>query len=128
MLWLSYDIWQGQAETEKEFAAENKSALAYMARGFLTNILNPKAAVFFIAVLPQFIDPYRETLHQTLTLSIVYTAIATLVHAAIVVLAAHARPFFQNAARMTMLRRILAGGLVIVAIWLFWSTAESRPA
>jgi threonine/homoserine/homoserine lactone efflux protein len=41
----------------------------YVARGFLTNVLNPKAAVFFIAVLPQFIDP-QHTLRQTLRLSV----------------------------------------------------------
>ncbi|HVX36687.1 MAG TPA: LysE family translocator [Hyphomicrobium sp.] len=128
MLWLSYDIWRGEDHRETEFVAENKSRTTYVGRGFLTNVLNPKAAVFFIAVLPQFIDPEHDTAQQTLKLSIVYAAIATLIHAAIVVLASHARPFFQDAARMTILRRVLAAGLVIVAFWLFWSTAENRPA
>jgi threonine/homoserine/homoserine lactone efflux protein len=128
MLWLSYDIWRGEDRGETEFVAENKPRAAYVGRGFLTNVLNPKAAVFFIAVLPQFIDPEHDTVQQTLKLSIAYAAIATLIHAVIVVLASHARSFFQDAARMTMLRRILAVGLVVVAFWLFWSTAENRPA
>jgi len=128
MLWLSYDIWRGEDRGETEFVAENKPRTAYVGRGFLTNVLNPKAAVFFIAVLPQFIDPEHDTVQQTLKLSIAYAAIATLIHAAIVVLASHVRPFFQDTARMAMLRRILAAGLVVVAFWLFWSTAENRPA
>ena len=114
MLWLAYDIWRAKDQAEAEFAAESPMT-TYVARGFLTNVLNPKAAVFFIAVLPQFIDPQHDTLRQTLRLSVAYAIVATFVHAVIVLLATYARPFFQNAARMNALRRVLALGLVAVA-------------
>ena len=127
MLWLAYDIWRAKDQAEAEFAAESPMT-TYVARGFLTNVLNPKAAVFFIAVLPQFIDPQHDTLRQTLRLSVAYAIVATFVHAVIVLLATYARPFFQNAARMNALRRVLALGLVAVAFWLLWSAAENVPA
>jgi threonine/homoserine/homoserine lactone efflux protein len=127
MLWLAYDIWRAKDQAEAEFAAESPMT-TYVARGFLTNVLNPKAAVFFIAVLPQFIDPQHDTLRQTLRLSVAYAIVATFVHAVIVLLATYARRFFQNAARMNALRRVLALGLVAVAFWLLWSAAENVPA
>jgi threonine/homoserine/homoserine lactone efflux protein len=125
MLWLAYDIWRGVEPSEADESAATSSAGTYFGRGFLTNVLNPKAAIFYIVVLPQFIDPSRQLLPQTLALSVAYTFVATAVHATIVGLASKARPVLQDAGRMRTVRRILAAGLVFVAVWLHWSTAPS---
>lgn len=42
--------------------------LALVFRGFLVNISNPKALVFMLAVLPQFIDPHAPLGAQYLIL------------------------------------------------------------
>ena len=127
MLWLAYDVWRGEPATETgdNGSGSNTSAGRYYLRGFLTNVLNPKAAVFYIAVLPQFIDPDKPLVAQTMALTIAYVVVATVVHGGIVALAARARPLLANTAQMQVVRRVLAIGLLLVALWLLWATAEA---
>jgi threonine/homoserine/homoserine lactone efflux protein len=44
--------------------------------GFLVALLNPKTALFFGAFLPQFVDPARSPIVQSLALGAAFTAIA----------------------------------------------------
>jgi threonine/homoserine/homoserine lactone efflux protein len=44
--------------------------------GFWVALLNPKTALFFAALMPQFIDPHRSSLGQSMLLGGVFVAIA----------------------------------------------------
>jgi RhtB (resistance to homoserine/threonine) family protein len=45
-------------------------------QGVLNNLLNPKIAVFFTGFLPQFVDPSRAVLPQTLLLGAIHLALS----------------------------------------------------
>ncbi len=93
-------------------------------RGLLTNLLNPKAALFFVAVLPAFSDPAAPILRQTLVLTAVYVAVATAIHGGIVALASAARQVVAAPARARTVRRVLSAGLAAVAVWFAIATAR----
>ena len=121
LLWLAWQTWVG----EKEDVANQIDATAMAAwfrHGLLLNLLNPKAAVFFVTVLPAYIATNAPIVPQTMLLSASYVAIATIVHLVIVVLAAQAHGWMTVGNRGNQVRRVFAVLLAIVAIWFLLST------
>ena len=60
LLWLAFAMWRtawaGAAATAMPQLAGSPGLLALFRQGVLTNVLNPKIALFCLALLPQFID------------------------------------------------------------------------
>ena|SRR5947209_4752437 len=114
----------GDIASERKPSDDHARASAFR-RGLITNLLNPKAAVFYVAVLPEFLDPGAGRIAaQTLTLSAIYVAIATLIHAGIVRSASRLRRTIAKPKQVMLVRRVLALALVVIAVWVAWSTAK----
>jgi threonine/homoserine/homoserine lactone efflux protein len=64
---------------KSEINSSQKKSLIIYRDAALTNILNPKVAMFFIAFLPQFIEPtYKSSIIPFLTLGLTFTFTGTL--------------------------------------------------
>lgn len=116
MAWLAFEAWRDAGESSPAAtprAGERRHALA----GFTINLLNPKSALFFIAVMPQFVAGGRPTLPQGLALAGVSVAIATVVHLTLVLAAGHARAALMAEARARAVRRVLALAMLGVGAW-----------
>jgi homoserine/homoserine lactone efflux protein len=66
LLYLAVRQWRasGRDLREQLLGTPARSGLPLMARGFLVNATNPKALVFYLAVLPQFVVPSTPLLSQ----------------------------------------------------------------
>jgi threonine/homoserine/homoserine lactone efflux protein len=115
LLYLAWDGWRTAAAPDGAQAAV-PPAVAFR-RGLVTNLLNPKAAVFYVAVMPEFLPPAAGP-QAAIVLAAIYVAVATVVHAGIVVAAGTARVLLENPVRERVVRRIFALLLVAVALWL----------
>jgi threonine/homoserine/homoserine lactone efflux protein len=93
----------------------NRSAGKVWLEGFLVGLTNPKTAVFFAAVLPQFLDPAREATPQLLVLGGTFVLLAAVCDSAWGLLAGTARQWFAASPRR--LHGLSAtGGTVMIAL------------
>jgi threonine/homoserine/homoserine lactone efflux protein len=126
LFWLAWEAWRRQEDKlagTVTMAHDSK----YFLRGLVTNLLNPKAGIFYLAVLPTFVNESRPLLAQTITLSAIYVAVATAVHSAVVLLADTARPWLEDQERSVIIRRVFSLLLVAIAIWLLFATQYKPP-
>ncbi len=95
---------------------ENKSVARVMADGFVVGIGNPKAIVFFAAVLPQFVDRTAGRVpQQMLLLGAIFAGIALLSDSGWALVAGSARAWFGRSPRRLELIGG-TGGLVMIGI------------
>jgi len=127
LFWLAWEGWRGE-DTSPVEANVTPDDSRFFLRGLVINLLNPKAGIFYVAVLPTFVDETRPLIGQAVTLSAVYVAVATAVHSAIVMLAGAARSWLEDQRRSAIVRRLLSLLLVAIAIWLFATTRYSGAA
>jgi threonine/homoserine/homoserine lactone efflux protein len=121
LLWLAWEGWRDPPQDGVD-SAEPHTLTQFFVRGLITNLLNPKAAIFYVAVLPSFIDDQQPLTGQTATLLAIYVAIATVVHIVVVMLADWVgASTIQNSHRATFVRKVLAILLALIAVWLFVS-------
>lgn len=120
LCWLAYDSWR-EARLPVAVAPVDQSLFVQFRRGFITNLLNPKAALFFIAVVPEFTSGPAPSLRELAILVSIYVAVATAVHGLIVVLAGTLQAFLAAPQRRQLAGNVFAVVLFLVAVWLFVS-------
>jgi threonine/homoserine/homoserine lactone efflux protein len=77
LLWLAWGSWQAGATDDRR--GEGRAGAALW-RGFVTNALNPKVALFVLAFLPQFTDPARGPVwQQIVVLGALFTVTGTVI-------------------------------------------------
>ena len=116
----------GRARSATELTAvAMDSDLAIFRQGIVTNVLNPKVALFFLAFLPQFVDPSRGWVAlQTAGLGAWFITSGTIVNVAVAWLAGSARVLLQSRAGRAWFRR--ASGAILVALGVRLALARSH--
>jgi threonine/homoserine/homoserine lactone efflux protein len=112
LVWLGIQALRSQGRTSAPSArGGSRRPSAQIARqAALTNLLNPKVIVFFLAFLPQFVDRGRgDVAAQILLLGVVFTLVGLTTDLAYGVLAGTVRRAFTSSATVTRRLERLAG-------------------
>lgn len=114
LMWLAWQAWQPGGRSPfatRELVADSPVRLFMM--GFLTNVLNPKIAVFYFSILPQFVVPGAGSVfRQSLQLGLAQIAISFTVNLLIVLFAARIATGFARRPHWLALQRYLMGGVL----------------
>ena len=81
LVWLGVRALAGARRAGAAAAVERAAPWAIFRQGVVTNVLNPKVALFFLAFLPQFVDPARGSpAAQIAALGLLFDVQGTLVN------------------------------------------------
>lgn len=95
-------------------------------QGVVTNVLNPKVALFFLAFLPQFVDPHAASpALQVVFLGLLFDTSGTLVNLAVAVGTSGAAARLRRGERARLLMERLCG-VVFIALGLRLAFAARR--
>jgi threonine/homoserine/homoserine lactone efflux protein len=97
-------------------AAAPRSTLRLLGEGFVVGVTNPKTIIFFVAILPQFIDPSAGTIpFQLAELGLIFVVLALLMDSIWALTAGAARTWFaRSPKRLSNLG--VAGGVVMIGL------------
>ena len=109
LLYLAYLQWRAPAQSiEIQQEQPNKSIPKLVLYGFLVNMSNPKAIVFLLAVLPQFLDLSKPQWIQYLIMAMTMVTIDLIVMAGYTGLAAKVLRLLKSSKQQKILNRTFA--------------------
>ena len=95
-------------------AQKPRTGLAAFVESFTVGVLNPKSVLFFLAFLPQFVDPSRgHPMLQTLVLWVISQIMAVAVGSAYALAAAWLRRWFMSHRALSAAGDYIAGGVYV---------------
>jgi threonine/homoserine/homoserine lactone efflux protein len=120
LLWLAWMTIRGAAGGA--FAPAALPAVpdrVLFRQGLASSVLNPKVALFYLALFPQFIDPAGPVLAQSVVLGLVNIAVTAAVDVGVVLLAAALARRIASRPGWVKAQRIALGGVFgALAAWL----------
>ena len=118
LIWCAVKAWRSPVKIALSQASDEISTTGLISQGFITAVSNPKAWIFFAALLPPFIDPQQSLLPQAvvlLSVMVIIEFICLLIYAQG---GRMLRDYLANRGLGQWLNRIAAGLMVGVAFWL----------
>ncbi len=113
LIYLGIRMFRAKVEMEISPVAQKRSGARILRESMLVEILNPKTALFFVAFLPQFVDPSLPVAPQFLVLGFIVTMTAIPCDLVVAVGAGKAAGWLRDNVGFQRLQNRMSGGILI---------------
>ncbi|MFA0311382.1 lysine transporter LysE [Vibrio splendidus] len=123
LLKMGWDCLRSEQGNAPELS-DNSAARSYYQRALISNLLNPKALVFFVMFLPQFVSTNIEATsgEQMLFLGLLLNVLGLTFNFLLVALVGTiGKSLVENAKFRTYQQKVMGGVFIILAIWMLSS-------
>jgi RhtB (resistance to homoserine/threonine) family protein len=128
----AYLIWLGFTSLRSIYKGNNKIAISEenqtvfssrrsLREGFLSNVLNPKTAIFYLAFLPQFIDLNYSPILQSFTMASIHFLIAMIWQCSLSFAINAAKKLFKSRAMISWMEGVTGVVLILLGAKLLLS-------
>lgn len=111
LIWLGLKTWRG-ARIVEPTGVETTGARRAFREGIVVEALNPKTAAFFLAFIPQFVDPLANVAQQFIVLGIISVALNTGTDVVVTYWAAKARAGLAKRSSLLIKARQASGAIM----------------
>lgn len=123
LVWLGVQLWRSKPELASvPVGTGRRDKLRMFSNAFVVTALNPKGIVFFVAFVPQFVDPSRPNVMQCVILIATFVFLGALNAVFWVVMAGTMRNRFSSPRALRIVNRL--GGSAMIGAGLL--TALTR--
>ncbi|WP_394251249.1 LysE family translocator [Vibrio profundi] len=130
LIWLGASSLYGMLKGQQALSVTDSSHSQFDVRrslreGFLSNVLNPKTAVFYLAFLPQFIDPNGSPFAHSMLMAGIHFCIAMVWQCSIAGAINSAKQALKNSSFMKWMEGVTGVVLISLGIKLLVEDAPS---
>jgi threonine/homoserine/homoserine lactone efflux protein len=112
LIWLGIKLWRAGGVLDAAPRSDRVSAVRMLAHAWLVTALNPKSITFFVAFLPQFLNPSADFVTQMVIFETTFLALAFANAFGYALIASRARTMVQNPKAISVLNK--AGGTLLI--------------
>jgi threonine/homoserine/homoserine lactone efflux protein len=124
LIWLGIKLFRAGGTLNAEPRTDRASAVKMLGHAWLVTALNPKSITFFVAFLPQFINPELSFMTQMLVFEITFLVLAFANALGYALIASRARRIAGNPTAISWFNR--AGGTLLIGAGLATARAANN--
>jgi len=123
LIWLGIRLWRAGGALETAPRTDAAAPARMLGHAWIVTALNPKSLTFFVAFLPQFLDPHGDFWGQTLAFETTFVVLAFANAAGYALVASRARGLVQSARAVGIFNRV--GGSLLIGAGVAAATMRS---